>query len=214
MLEEAGIPHDSVLSRWEPYQSSAAPIALQRARALLETPETVSLSLEGGVLAATGTAPHEWIERAAILARLLPGVAGFSSEQLEDADMARLQQLQSRIESHVFYLLVGKPDLKPGQEKALKRMLDEAREFSRLARHLHHDFQIEIRGHTSASADDDTNESASLTLARRFHESLRWQEIDPSIFTVRGLGSEPPAALPAGQTPQEAYVSLKVTHAN
>ncbi len=58
------------------------PLQLARARATLDPPAGVTLSLDKGVLAGKGAATQKWVEKARILAPLLPGVSRF-----EDAGM-------------------------------------------------------------------------------------------------------------------------------
>ena len=77
MLPESKIDPQDVVSRWEPYQGSHPDLVLARALRLLEPPNTVSLSVEGGELVATGYADHEWIKTARKLAQMMPSVTRF-----------------------------------------------------------------------------------------------------------------------------------------
>jgi OOP family OmpA-OmpF porin len=60
---------------WAPYHALEPEIVVRRARALLDAPETVQLSLRGETLVAEGTAPRGWAAAAAARAPSVPGVA-------------------------------------------------------------------------------------------------------------------------------------------
>lgn len=75
--EGIDLPTDRIRAKWEPYQSFEPEIVLKRIKVLLNTPDTVQLSWQNGVLMASGTAPLEWIQRLKTLA------AAFGVERLQ-----------------------------------------------------------------------------------------------------------------------------------
>jgi OOP family OmpA-OmpF porin len=60
---------------WVPYHALEPDIVVRRARALLDAPGTVQLSLRGETLVAEGTAPRGWTAAAKARAPSVPGVA-------------------------------------------------------------------------------------------------------------------------------------------
>ena len=68
-------------------------IRLEAARRLLRPPQSVTLDIEGSAIVASGSASHAWIERAKLLASVVPGVeritlnlaARFAADALEES---------------------------------------------------------------------------------------------------------------------------------
>lgn len=80
LLQDSALNPASVYSRWELYQSSEPTFVLTRAKALLQPPPTVTLSLKDGTLYVKGSAPQAWIKEARKLVRLIPGVVQFQED--------------------------------------------------------------------------------------------------------------------------------------
>lgn len=77
----------TVSRQWHTYYALHPIFVEERARAALAPPPTVALQLDQqGVLHATGTAPYQWIVDAQKVARALPGVAQFQTDQLVIVD--------------------------------------------------------------------------------------------------------------------------------
>lgn len=76
--EGLNLPLNRIQAHWEPYQSFEPEIVLKRVRLLMNTPDTVQLSWQNGVLMASGTASLEWIQRFKNLA------AAFGIERLQN----------------------------------------------------------------------------------------------------------------------------------
>jgi outer membrane protein OmpA-like peptidoglycan-associated protein len=80
---------DQVDMRWRSYQSAEPTIALARARQRLSPPEGVVLDLApDGRLVASGVAEPAWMDRAALLAPTVPGVATIDTQNLRTSDAA------------------------------------------------------------------------------------------------------------------------------
>ncbi|MDX2004224.1 MAG: hypothetical protein SFU83_03015 [Meiothermus sp.] len=77
-LEGLPIRPERLQARWLPFQSLEPELLLRRLRLLLNTPETVQLNWQDGVLVATGTAAPEWRRRLVDLA------ATFGVERLQN----------------------------------------------------------------------------------------------------------------------------------
>ncbi len=77
---------------FEPYEALTPGFVLARARRLLQPPETVHLSLVGGVLHLQGRAPYLWVEENRRLARALPGVTSVDTSGLKaEIDLSPLE---------------------------------------------------------------------------------------------------------------------------
>jgi len=84
LLVAAGFSPDLVTSHWEPYRALEPSMTQAWARYLLKPPSSVSLMVQNGSLIARGTASEEWISRAALLSKSIPGVSRFVVDRLVD----------------------------------------------------------------------------------------------------------------------------------
>ena len=95
LLKECGFDPTHVVSKWEPYYALCSSFILTRAKQILRPPETVTLTLQDGVLAARGTASPAWIMTARQQSALLPGITQFQETQLINTDEQQLEGLLS-----------------------------------------------------------------------------------------------------------------------
>ncbi|MBI1369264.1 MAG: OmpA family protein [Planctomycetes bacterium] len=66
--------------------NDAASVTMRRVERMLTPPQTVKLELVGHTIRASGEAPGQWIDRATLLAPLLPGIEAFDTRQLTASD--------------------------------------------------------------------------------------------------------------------------------
>ncbi len=211
LLAEAGLGTTQVRSKWETFQALHPSLTLARAKKILSPPQTVSMSLEDDVLKARGTASHAWITEAKLLASGLAGVASFNIEDLTNTDYEDYKEIVPLLEGQVFYFLVNRRDLWPGQEKRFRNFVENIARFERVVRRLGGGYHVEIRGHTRASNDEDADLSASEAIADRFYSRLQNQRVDLELFVKRGMGGEAaPAAANADAQKREAHVSFRI----
>ncbi len=65
-------------------------VVLDRARAILMPPPTVKLSLVDGALIASGSADHNWVTTARVLARAVQGIKSYREQNLIDTEASQL----------------------------------------------------------------------------------------------------------------------------
>jgi len=196
LLEESGIRSADVAMAWQPYHALNPEFTLARARAVLTPPNGVSLSMSNSVLVMRGEAPHDWIERAHVLARTVAGVAAVDTHGLADRELLNLNRIKAKIENQVFRFLAGAPDLWPGQQQRVAQLLRDLGTFRDRAIKLRVLYSTEIRGLTAATGNEREDKARSATLAARFREVLRMQGANPSEFVVRGMGAAYPKSAP------------------
>ncbi len=151
MLEQVGLGAVDVKSKWVPFKALHPSLVLARATRMLAPPRSVAITLEGDVLVAKGTAPHAWISVARLVARSIAGISRFDTDTLQDLDLEAYNALRPQLENQIFYYLVNRRNLWPGQEKKFKQFIANVSTFSRISRRLGGGHHIEIRGHTRAS---------------------------------------------------------------
>ncbi len=193
LLQAEGLEATDVKMQWEPFQSSAPKIALERARQLLRPPQSVSLDVLDEVLRLEGKAPFSWISRAELLAPGIPGIRAIHTELLVDTDLRDMQEAQAVLESLTFKLFVGSPELWPGQEEPFSDMVEAIDKLRRSAKRRDTDFTVEIRGYVEPSGNAARDEALSRSVARSFEAILRQRALDTRLFTERGMGATPKA---------------------
>ena len=174
MLPESKIDPQDVVSRWEPYQGSHPDLVLARALRLLEPPNTVSLSVEGGELVATGYADHEWIKTARKLAQMMPSVTRFADEGLIDLDMARteMQSVKQSLEQRSIQFALGSAEITPDQHGELIRTTAEIQRLESLSQSQGLPLRIEVWGHADQSGSQELNDRLIAARANQVMSAL------------------------------------------
>ncbi|MHC5012285.1 MAG: hypothetical protein ACYTG6_15300, partial [Planctomycetota bacterium] len=104
-----------------------------RARAVLRPPPSVGLSLQDGVLTATGSAPTRWLERARALAQSIPGVRAWEASGVgaSDGDTLLLERAAAVLRPPATVELAVADGRLVATGSAPQRWIDEARLLAR-----------------------------------------------------------------------------------
>ncbi len=211
ILVASGLNTNQVVSRWEPFQALHPSLIIERARRMLEPPETVELTLEGQTLKLKGSASHAWISAARIVARGIAGVSSFDSENLVDSDMEEFESMVPVFNEHVFYYLANHRDFWPGQEKELKQFIADVKSLDKIVRRIGGGYHIEVRGHVLGSGNAESDQKASEAIADKFYKLLKSQQVDIKLFVKRGMGGNPsPMAVKSDTRKRESHVSFQI----
>ncbi len=81
-----GMNSNDIGFRWEAFHSSHPEFATQRIVEILEPPDTVAIEYAGGIVKASGSAPHEWLLATRKIARALPWIEAIQLNQVVDID--------------------------------------------------------------------------------------------------------------------------------
>jgi OOP family OmpA-OmpF porin len=194
LLASLGVDTASVDARWAPFVSTAAPLALARARHVLAPPPTVTLRMRRDTLVAEGTASATWTARAATLAPALPGVAAVSLGGVSQGLPAPLEALRRDAESRHVFFAVGSAAL---DSAARAEIAAFAATYTRLRREAGgRGFDVAVR--LAGRSDPTGGEMTNRDLSRRRAEAVR--DVLAALGTagvtgVDALGSSEP--LPA-----------------
>lgn len=142
---------------WRLAQTDEPAFIVQRARAMLEAPQTVDLQYEAGALIASGSGPRDWTQSAARLARFIPGVETFDASALIDADVRRLSEYAARVESRTPLFERDSADFTPQGSVEAARLAEEARLLIELGRRARYDVRFVVIGHTDNRDTDENN---------------------------------------------------------
>jgi outer membrane protein OmpA-like peptidoglycan-associated protein len=152
LLRETKVDPADVVSRWQPFQSTSPEFVLARARKLLETPATVNLKIENGVLEAEGFATRQWITDTHRAARFIPGVNEFKDDRLLDLD---------RIVNPLLLFELDRTQLVPGQEEKFNQLVGDIERLQALAEGMKKNVRLEITGHADGSGTEERNNELS-----------------------------------------------------
>jgi OOP family OmpA-OmpF porin len=189
LIAGSGLDAADVVGRWAPYQALDATFVLARATRALQPPAGTALTLDDGVLAATGTPPIDWVAGAGRLAPVLSGITRF--------DVARTIEPQVRaaiaaIESRVLLFAKGTADLLPDQAGSLASLVEDVRRLDALAAASGARFHLEAIGHTDADGPDEANLPLSAARAGAIVAALPAAASPRIEFAARGVGSADP----------------------
>ena len=189
LLATAGIDPSAVTQRWQMYQALEPTLILKRAGRLLRAPESVSLSFDGGVLTAAGSAPAEWIVESQRIAPLIPGVVRYDASPLFDNEInARMRE----IESSPLRFIRGTTQFEEGGEAILTSYIENLRAIDTLAQASGRRYRVEITGHADSDGPPSTNDVLSTRRAERVRAAVHVLGLRHLELSASGVGSSQP----------------------
>ena len=186
LLPLHGVPGDDVVGRWQLYQALEPPLVLARARQLLAPPASVALEFDDGALSASGTAPLEWIDAGARLARALPGVTRFDATALID-DAQR--GLVAAIEGAAPLFVKGTTTFTPGGEQVVRDQMGRLHALDDLGRVGDRRFTVDLIGQADSDGAPEANGPLSAARASRVLGLLQAERLERVAITATGVGS-------------------------
>lgn len=170
-----GFDSDAVRFQMEEFISLDKQIVLKRANRLLTPPDSITLSVKGDTLLATGNADGEWIRFAENRAMAITGVSFFQmrgnvihSRHEPEPMMEQLERSVLAIENYYFVFEFGEVQLDSLQKEDFDLLITEVKTV------LNFDFNqdsipaIEIISHTSFSGNPEANSAKAQQRADRF----------------------------------------------
>jgi OOP family OmpA-OmpF porin len=189
LRKQVGLNESKVISQWEPYQAIKPEFILIRAKNILDPPNSVTLTLEGDTLIATGTASHTWIKETKRWSRLIAGINSFNSSKMTDLDLEELEKNKQLIEEESILFINGTVNFVEGQEKNLNKIVEALQVFTEKADLLDKRVQIEIFGQTDASGTTERNSILSQERADKIVSLLITRGLNSKYFTPKGIGT-------------------------
>ncbi|PWT93439.1 MAG: flagellar motor protein MotB [Blastocatellia bacterium] len=181
LMQEAKVDPNKVLSRWEPFQALTPDFVLARSKRLLNTPNTVKLSLKDGVLNAEGFASHDWVIEARRGSRFLPGVNGFRDDRLLDLN---------RVEDPLLMFVLDSAELVPGQSEKFDALVHDIERLQAQAEAMQKNVTLEIYGHTDESGTEERNATLAAERAQTVASELQGRLPRWTNVTVRAVASK------------------------
>ncbi len=158
IIAESGITPDNVSTRWEPYSSMLPKFILARAQRTLNPPDSVSISLSGGILTATGTASHDWITRATLVAPALQGVDALDADGVKNRNFDLFSSAVEALRKQQVQFPQGVDEIdETGQGENLREAVELTRIAADNARFLGKTLVITLTGHTTSTGSENLN---------------------------------------------------------
>jgi outer membrane protein OmpA-like peptidoglycan-associated protein len=210
LLSQSGLDSKRVAGHWESYQALNPAIVLRRLAASLNPPPSVSLSLKGDTIQATGSVPQYWVERARALVAALPaGAPKVDLSALRDVQDPEFIRLRDAIQGHIIAFDSNADRPAQGQDATLDAVADEFRQLMHVTRRLGFSARMMISGHADAVGNETTNLSLSAARAEVVRSMLKARGIAPELLTVRSAGPLEPLLAPNGKV--TAAMNRRVT---
>ena len=204
VLAHSGLNSKHVVGHWESYEALDPTIVLRRLAASLKPPPEVSLSVKGGTVLVTGSAPQYWAEKARMLVASLPaGSPKVDFSALKDIQDPEFVRLRDAIQGHIIGFDSNTPTPARNENAKLDAVADEFSQLVRVANRLGFSVGMMISGHSDAIGNETANLSLSAARAEVVRSMLRARGIAPELLTVRSAGPlEPVAGLPTAVQPR------------
>jgi OOP family OmpA-OmpF porin len=187
-----------VIANWASYQGLDPQLVLERLRAQLQPPASVTLAVADGRIVANGTATPTWLARARGAGRLLPiGAPAFDLSGVRDVNDGPLSQLSDTIESRSIHFDYDEPLPPPGQNATLDQVAKELNELATLSSSLGVTTRVTLTGHSDSTGRGTFNLSLSLARAEAVRALLKKRGVDPDLLAVRGAGPLEPLEVEA-----------------
>ena len=210
LLSQSRLNSKRVAFHWESYQALNPAIVLRRLAASLNPPPSVSLSLKGDTVEATGSVPQYWVERARTLVAGLPaGSPKVDLSALRDVQDPEFIRLRNAIQGHIIAFDSNADRPARGEDATLDAVADEFHQLMRVTRRLGFSARMMISGHADAVGNETANLSLSAARAEVVRSMLKARGIAPELLTVRSAGPLEPLLAPNGKV--TAAMNRRVT---
>ena len=177
-LRPDNLPEDRIIGTWEPYLAMDDVSNLRRIKNQLQPPEGVTLSLNDGILSATGEASTQWMQQARDRALFLIGVTQYDDTGLNSDE----SQTIAYIESTSIIFSLGSSIIEPEQAQVLREISSAILSVNT------QNLRITINGYTSPEGTEATNQLLSQARADAVREALVAYGISRGILISQGTG--------------------------
>lgn len=204
---------DSTIN-WDlrPYLSLEPTLVLARARHLLNPPASLTLSLNGDTLRASGTAPTSWFLQARDRAVFIPGIHSFDDSLALRNGQQELSRIRAMLTATALYFEPGTYTLSQSARDKLNDALLTFAGLRHSAENLHIDYRIEIVGRADAPGTTATNLQLSQARADAVRQYLIAHGVPSEALRALGVGaSEATTSFAASNEDHERRVNFRIS---
>jgi hypothetical protein len=182
ILETVGLSKNEVKTKWLPSPDASKRFVLSHAQRVLAPPPSVTLQRVEDTLIATGSAPHDWIREASIIARCLPGITAFQTDLLVDEDVETLDRLRYEVERVLIICSAGDATPASGQDTVISRLVSTIGALHATALKLNTDLAIAVVGESDTALTDGRRQSLARQRADTFASLLEARGVPPQLL--------------------------------
>ena len=217
-VSASGLESADVIFSCQNFQFDRGDFVLNRARRILAPPPTVTLTLEGRTLRATGLATAEWGREARLLARALTGVESYHDEGVRDPAPAALvatltaafDAAKIEAEQYGFSFREAKASLLPDERARLAPLVAALRKLIDAGQRLGRVFHVQVMGHADPRGGEAFNRRLSRRRAESVREALVLAGAPPLWLHAVGVGAERARGGPGVDEAKHRRVTLHV----
>ena len=145
---------------------------LERIKARLNPPVSVTLVLDEDHLVASGSAENTWIQEAIARTEKDPEVKDFDVSALENLEETRFNKRRAQLQSRYIYFNSGTTQAKPPVNKVLDATARDWLAMLRISQKIKRKATLKVIGQSDAVGDPKTNEKLSLARAKIIRDEL------------------------------------------
>lgn len=190
IYEKYEINRSDVDEEWKEYISMENSIIIERAKNILNPPNSVSLDFKNGKLIAEGEADISWIDFAKENYFSVIGVNKLEIGKVSSSESESVNKLVERLETIFIQFYKNQTEFVAEQQDKLDeivKLINELKNYNRLGK-----IQIEITGHTDSSGSEQRNDLLSWNRANAMMKYLAENGLTDIDFTVKGIGFKNP----------------------
>ena len=192
LLGEYNLSPDAVDSRWENYYALTPQIIEQRAKQVLQPPETVKLQFDNQILRAAGTASPAWVKAARSRAFTIIGVAGYDDSGLNKSERTELTDLSDAIAAQAVFFNNNSVQIAFTENEKIDRLAASLENLFDKAAAADKKFRLRLVGRSEtgndAAAERGLNQQRAAVLqSALLSQSTKLQERkinNPAIFLI------------------------------
>ena len=179
---------------------------------LLAPPASVTLTVDKNVLAASGAAPHDWIDRFNRSPSLLPGIEQVDGSQLVDADLRAFEDLKNKIENHEVRFEQGRARISPNMKNELTLFSKDIQSLDGVLQRLGKQGKIEVYGYTSPEGSLRRNQRIATARANNVIRALNVSGLHALHVVPVAMASDVNLSsdLPEEELAKKRRISLRV----
>jgi len=160
---------------------------VQKIKESWEPPDSVLISVDGGIVTLTGNAPMKWIRQAKARSLNIRGVDQVRWDSLYIEEEKQLEVLTHEIEDVTLLFNSGSSALNSGQKKLLMSLSKTIQQAAELARSLNKDLRVNVSGSADPSGSPAQNKVISLKRAEKTMSFLVESGVAEGILEIESL---------------------------
>ena len=199
LIRQGGFASEEVRANWAFFYSLDEPFIMTRLRQHLKPPSTVTLSLDGQTVTASGTASEDWTRQARQLAAVLSGVEQYRDDALRTIS---IPQLVKSLSSKSILFDSGSSSIGQTEEAKVAEIRSALLDLDQLAQQAGKLIVVDVIGSTDERGPESMNLILGMARARAVLAAIGGNTPGPA--TKLKTGVEPPQLIAsARQTPDD-----------